>query len=163
MTAIHDQVAPAPPPEPRQRRRWSMFLRCLAVFTVAIVAVAVVLLGTNGWSVNRALDTCYGTDLDEVAELHPVASGALQSVDFKTEEFYGCDWSGKRGGSAVIAEVPSWTDHSVANAALASQGWVKQNSNTFHDSRGEYEAKITVNGTLRFADPHINIRFMFIN
>jgi hypothetical protein len=128
---------------------------------LVLAAVTVlVLFGANGWSLNRALNTCVGRDGDEVVELQPVAAETLDSVEHQSSDYYGCEDTGEPGDAVVIAEVLAWQTRSVAEDHLAAEGWVKQQDSAvaFHDASGQYSAHVIM-GKEPNGPPHAYIYF----
>ena len=116
--------------------------RALAAMTAVGVAVLVI-LATNGWSLNRVLNTCVGQDEEEIADLRRVAAETLHDVDHESADLSGCVGSGTRGEAAVIADVPTWRQRAVANEYLAAQGW-DERGHAFFSPDGAYLAGIAM-------------------
>lgn len=144
MPDSREVVLTEPPPGSALRRPWSKLRLGIAAALVLAAVTVIAFFGANGWSLNRALNTCVGQDGDELVELQPVAAETLNSVEHQFSDYYGCADTGEPGDAAVIAEVLAWQKRNVANEYLAADGWVKQQDSAvaFNDASGEYSAQI---------------------
>jgi hypothetical protein len=130
---------------------------------VAVVIVAVlVFFATNGWSLDRVLNTCVGQDQEDIAELHPVVDKTLEGVKFKPSNYEGCINDGTRGDAGVVAYVLSWRQRGIAMKHLASQAWVRQEGFMFRSPDGEYSASVSM-GSEPDGPPHAVIHFGIVD
>ena len=82
-------------------------------------------LATNGWSLNRAFNTCVGQDEEELIDLRRVATDTLKDVDYRLGEYSGCEDVGRAGEAAAIADVATWRRRSAAKQ-IPEEGWIKR-------------------------------------
>jgi len=138
------------------------WFRRLGIFALAVATVGfVVLLATNGWSVNRALNSCVGKDEEELADLWDVAAETLQDVDFDRSDYSGCEDVGKAGEAAAVAGVWHWRHFSAAREFFVAEGWTKQEFPVFHSPDGEHLAHVIM--LTEYGDTHVLVYFKHID
>ena len=115
------------------------------MIAAAVLAVPVGALATQGWSVNRLLNTCIGQERDKFPELERVAAEVLRETDVPTRRYSGCEDQGQPD-PAVIADVLTWTDRATANEVLTALGWEKVDDVTFDSPDGEFSAHVVMTG-----------------
>jgi hypothetical protein len=117
----------------------------LGVIVLTLASVGLVwALATNGWSLNRVLNTCVGQDEEELADLRQVAAETLYDVDNRSSEYSGCEDVGKAGEAAAVADVLIWREFSAAKGYFVAEGWIKQESWIFHSPDGEHSARVSM-------------------
>lgn len=143
-------------PTSRRRGRWSRS-QIVVIALMLVCAGMVVTLATNGWSLNRVLNTCVGQDEEELADLRQVAAETLHDLDYQLSEISGCEYMDRAGESEVHADVPGWAQRIEANRRLTEQGWIKEYAH-FRSPDGEHSATVGMAST-GGSSPYVNISF----
>jgi len=131
-----------------------------SLVATGIVAAPVAALASQGWSVNRLLNTCVGREGDQFPKLEQVAADTLSSMECapaasahaRTQE---------RLTPAIVVDVNTWTERSAANGFLTSLGWEKRDAVTYVSPDGEFRAQVVMTGEDGRASLYVTLYFKY--
>jgi hypothetical protein len=148
--------------ELRQVQRKGRASRVIVTGMVAagIVAATMAALASQGWSVDRLLNTCVGQEGDAFPELEQVAEETFRGVESRTKRYSGCDDTGKPG-PAIHAVLLDWRLREQAATHLARSGWTQEGGplTVFFSPDGKYLAGVVM--TTESGETHPKVYFNF--